>query len=218
MDSDVHHRVQGLLPWFASGRLEPAEANDVEAHLAGCAACRADLEWERQLCAAQAEGLVGGDADVESDVEPGWARLRTRIASADPVPPRVAPAPSVAASAAGRSILPWWGWVLAAQFAAIVTLGAMLTSPPPPVPTYRALGLPERPTTANIVVRFRPDAIERDLRRGLEAAGARVVDGPTVTGAYLIKVVPGREAAALARLRGDPAVLLAESLDAGARP
>ena len=48
--------------------------------------------------------------------------------------------------------------------------------------------------------------------------GARLVDGPTATDAYLLNVPAERQAAALAGLRASPTVVLAESLDAGARP
>jgi anti-sigma factor RsiW len=36
-----HDEIETLLPWFVSGGLEAGEAALVEAHLAGCAECRA---------------------------------------------------------------------------------------------------------------------------------------------------------------------------------
>jgi hypothetical protein len=39
-----HTRYEDLLPMYAAGRLGSAERAEVEAHLTGCAACRADLE------------------------------------------------------------------------------------------------------------------------------------------------------------------------------
>ena len=47
LDSDEHGRAQALLPWVANGTLDAAELAEVEAHLAECARCRADLEFQR---------------------------------------------------------------------------------------------------------------------------------------------------------------------------
>ena len=50
------------------------------------------------------------------------------------------------------------------------------------------------------------------MRRALRAADARVVGGPTVTDAYLLRI-PSLDADALARLRAEPAVARVESLE-----
>ena len=68
------------------------------------------------------------------------------------------------------------------------------------------------------MVVFRPDTPEREMRRILQASGARVVDGPTATDAYLLAVPAAQAAPALARLRAERAVTLAQPLAAGARP
>ena len=46
LEPDPHVAVQQLLPWFINGRLDAAEREQVEEHLAGCAACRAEFEAE----------------------------------------------------------------------------------------------------------------------------------------------------------------------------
>jgi hypothetical protein len=65
------------------------------------------------------------------------------------------------------------------------------------------------------MVIFRPDATEADMRRILTAADARFVDGPTAAGAYVLKAPPRAKAQALALLRRQPQVVLAQPLDAG---
>jgi anti-sigma factor RsiW len=42
-----HEQAQQLLPWYVNGTLEADEAALVEAHLAECAECRADLAAEQ---------------------------------------------------------------------------------------------------------------------------------------------------------------------------
>ena len=65
---------------------------------------------------------------------------------------------------------------------------------------------------------FRPDARDVDLRSALTKAGARVVDGPTATGAYVVRIAPAGRAQALDRLRATPQVALAEPIDPGSQP
>ncbi|HEX7384990.1 MAG TPA: hypothetical protein VF291_11800, partial [Burkholderiaceae bacterium] len=66
--------------------------------------------------------------------------------------------------------------------------------------------------TGDVVVMFRADATEAELRAALHAGGARIVDGPTAAGAWVLDVPPGRRAAALAALRSQPSVTLAQPL------
>ena len=88
--------------------------------------------------------------------------------------------------------------------------------PPSPADSYRGLGASV--TAGSAVVMFKPDATEQDIRRALTRSGARLIGGPTVTGAYVLGLPAGRQHAALTELRTQSAVVLAESLDAGSQP
>jgi hypothetical protein len=83
---------------------------------------------------------------------------------------------------------------------------------------YHALGAAPAPASGNVVVMFRPDTREQDLRRTLNAAHARLVDGPTAADAYLLHVPSAERAAALVRLKGQADVVLAEPIDPGGPP
>ena len=111
----------------------------------------------------------------------------------------------------------WLRWTMVAQWSLIVGLVALLARPDEPPAAYRVLGNGVS-SAGNLVVMFNPNATERDLRRILQAQGARVVDGPTVTDAYLLNVPEQNRESALQALRADPAVKLAEALDDGATP
>jgi hypothetical protein len=82
---------------------------------------------------------------------------------------------------------------------------------------YRTLGAasPASPL-GTIAVVFMPDIAEAEMRRILQAAGARIVDGPTSTDAYVLQVPTGHRTDALVTLRSEPAVLFAEPLSARA--
>lgn len=196
MDSDEHRSVQELLPWYVTGRLEAAERERVEAHLAACAECRAEAATEARL-----------EAEVSRlplDVERGWADMRARVASETKVDKDRAKA---------RGAPAWAGWGVAAALA--VTAGAAWLPQQKPA-EYHALG--DAPAAAasagNIVVVFLPETTEQRMRGILKASGARLVDGPTAANGYVLHVAPARRTAALAALRADRAVVVAEPIGA----
>jgi hypothetical protein len=99
-------------------------------------------------------------------------------------------------------------WALAAQLLLIAGLGAQLVRQHD---DYRLLG-GAAAGPANLVVVFRPETSERQLRTILHDSGARVVGGPTVTNAWLLEVPPAGLGRAVTHLRGEAAVELAEPL------
>ena len=80
---------------------------------------------------------------------------------------------------------------------------------------YHALGAETAARGANVVVVFKPDTTETDLRSILRSAGARLVDGPTAADGYMLHVLADRRPETLRMLRRDRSVLLAEPVDAG---
>ncbi len=219
LESDPHVAVLKLLPWYLTGRLDDAETAQVDEHLASCVDCRAELETERQWQLMQ----PGHGAQV--DVEEGWARMRSMLGgealSADG---RVA-APSRGGRAerglfkswhlGGRPVSRAWAAPALLSVGLAVAIGFTLRPAPALVGDYHALAAPAD-DTATAVVRFRPDATEAQIRHGLDAAGARLVDGPTVTDAYVVRLPREHYAAALDKLRRQQAVALVEALESAA--
>jgi anti-sigma factor RsiW len=197
LDSDEHRMTQELLPWFVNRTLAAAEAAPVAAHLAQCARCQADA------AALAAVRAVPIDVDAGGSVERGWAALRGRL---DAPPTEARP------MAAGR---PWWkrGLQLALVAQAVVMLilvGALIGTTTRNEP-YQALGGAPGAADANALAVFRADATEQQMREALRVAGARIVGGPTISDAYLLRIVD-LQPEALARLRAQPGVLRVESL------
>jgi anti-sigma factor RsiW len=197
LNDDPHARTQQLLPWYVTGALEGKELAQVEKHLSECAECREDAEIEKAL-AVQVRALP-------CDVERGWATLKARIDSGQPLP-RKTPLFS-------RRIP--LVWALAAQAAVLAVVVPLMTFAP--VRPFRTLGAGPVAASGNLIVVFRPEAPEAAMRAILTQNQARIADGPTPTGAYVLHVEPGRQAAVLQELRGDRAVVLAEPLDGAAR-
>jgi hypothetical protein len=216
LDARVHREAQALLPWFAAGTLDAFDRERVEAHLAECPHCQAELAFERRLQALHDAALPDAGRD-DAAVERGWRRIEARL-DAEP-----------ARAPWSRLAQAWRGWrgagvalhpaPLAAAFGLALALGAALALLPALPDRYRALGAPSSGAArGSVVVMFRPGTSEAELRQALRAAGARVVDGPTPADAWVLDVPAGTQAAALAALRAQAAVALAEPLDPKASP
>lgn len=214
-DHDPHLEAQQALPWLANGSLQGAELARVQEHLQTCAACRADLSLLHTLRGA------GESAAPACDVDAALARLLPQLEAAAPVQP--APALAVRPGWRARLAANDRSWLRAGvllQCAVIAVLAVQLLRPAagPDAQTagYRALAAGEG-ARASMVVAFKPDTLEHELRRIVIASGARVIGGPTATGAWLLETAEP-PAAVVARLRAEPAVLLAEPLSAEHRP
>jgi len=187
---DQHHEVQALLPWYLTGRIDAADRDMVESHLAICAICREDLDSEREIAA-----LVG-----EISLAP------------DPAAPPVRQAPRRPPAMPEKQ-----RWTMIGQAAAIALL-AVIAAPALRTADFHTLGTRSERPQGNVVAIFRPNISEQDLRAALTAHQARVVDGPTPAGAFVLSVPAAQREAILARLRLDPNVVLAQPIDGEARP
>ena len=200
LDSAEHRAAQELMPWFVNGTLDADEAAAVARHIAECARCRNDAAEQSALRSIAVPAASGGDVDRD------WAVLRSRIGAM----PRY---PKPASEAAEPR---WWKhWLpiaFAVQAAIMLSLLLVLVGAPLRDERYRALGSPPAAVEPNAVAVFRSDATNRQMRDALHAAGARIVGGPTVTDAYLLRFDASVGPEGLARLRAQPGVVSVEAL------
>ena len=194
---DAHEQAQLLLPWRVNGTLEPSDAALLDAHLAECVECRRDLAVNLALREIYAEMPVTGHLAPPALPPPShssWQLLKRRFSS---------------------------GWGRAAQTALAAAAAVALVlyvAPSPQQGDYRLLGSDTSEPRGNAIVLFSPDTAERDLRAALEQAGARLVDGPTASGAYIVHMDDARRAEALGALRAKSQVILAEPIDRAGGP
>jgi len=195
-----HEDVQLLLPWYLTGAIDLADKLKVEAHLRDCSQCRAELASERDLI-----GLWNG---APLEVGDGWPRLRDRLAAQTSRSPR-----RLGVNLDWRALAPRLGWALAAaQAVTLLVIGVGMLSPQRPG-LYHALAAPAATPIGNAIVMFRSDTSAKAMSDLLTANQARIVDGPTSAGAYLLQTPPAARTAILARLRHVQAVELAEPVD-----
>jgi hypothetical protein len=172
----------------------------VEQHLSSCADCREQLGVERRLI----QQFRGQDPQVGA----GWARLRSRI---EPPPRRRERRAGFAGPVWKLVRHPAVAALAAAQFAFLVLGAGLLLWLSRP--TYHALGSSSPPPAADVIVMFRADATIEDVKAALQSANASIVDGPTAADAYLLHVPRQQRNQALARLRADDDVQMAEPID-----
>jgi anti-sigma factor RsiW len=207
-----HHDAEELLPWYVTGRLEGDELANFETHLSSCAHCRRQLAFERRM--------VEEFAGLTPEIDTGWARLKQRLEAPEPL----------AAEQRAPAHIGWWGkmasdaaafWqtltrpvvaaLATAQVAFVAIAGTILFSLSQP--SYQALGSAPPPQSANVIAMFRADTTEAQMRDLLRANRATLVGGPTSADAFLLRVAPAARAQALAKLRSDRHVLMAQPID-----
>lgn len=206
LNEPAHRAAQELLPWYAMNNLSGADLTMVSAHVQACEQCRSDLEWERKLLGIEPE------SHASFDMERALDKLRPEL----DIPRRLSLHQRLSRLVHGtdRARASWMPWALAAQSAAIVALGVLLALPGKDAASYRTLGASKN-IAGNAVVVFEPGTTEHDLRQMLAANGARIVDGPTVTDAYLLSLPSDRLESSLRMLRAEKGVKLAEPLVSG---
>jgi anti-sigma-K factor RskA len=195
-----HQEAEELLPWYATGQLHADEQALVERHLVSCAECRTQLGFDRRM--------IDEFPAMTPEVDSGWARLRQRLE------PRQSLAQKIARDAeAFWQVLrrPPVAALAFAQLAFVVVAASVLLSLSRP--SYHTLGSASPPASANVIVMFRADTTESQLRALLRANGASLVGGPTSTDAYLLRVPESSRQATLAALQADAHVAMAQPID-----
>lgn len=202
LETSLHQKVQKLLAWEVTQRLSAGEHDMVVDHLASCAQCREDLAFQRRLCEVQPAAGAAPDMD---------AALAALLPKLEPHAPVRRPMSSLSQRLFGGEHALMRA-ALAAQVLLIAGLALLLLREPD---QYHLLGnAPTQAASANLVVVFRPETSEHELRATLAANGATVVGGPTATRAWLLSVPPSQLAVALDSLRHQGAVEMAEPLQA----
>ena len=205
-DPACPEEVLEAIPWYPDG-LTPSQRGAVEAHAAGCTACR------REIAFVQGEPA---DEITAPEAERVWARVLERIAAEgdEAVATRAAVAPLRAPRRAS-------GWLraaarplpLAASMAlalAFGSLGALLSlrlSGVGDEPVYQTASAPLPEVSAAgpaLDVVFRKSASAGEIEQTLHGIGGSVVAGPSPLGVYRVALPPGVDAAgAAATLRAE---------------
>lgn len=201
LSNGAHARTEVLLPWYVNGTLEPAERTFVDRHVAQCDRCRTDLARLRTIAADVR------DLDVDPERDLALDRLSARLDAAEsgeayaPVPAPRRGLSGLWANARALQVL------VVMQVGVLAALGAIALRTVPDV-EYRTLAAPAASSDrGRLIVAFDSAQPEVVIRCVLVAADARVVDGPTADGLYVIEVAATRVAGVADQLRHSNVVL-----------
>ena len=197
-----HEALSELLPLAVGGALSADERARLDAHLARCDACRAELALLR---GAQAQLAVSGPGVSPDAAAHSLDRVLSRV--------QAERARAAAPGAWQRWLRAWaeWPsparWWVAGQAALAVVLALLLVptwlAPRAGGPGFETAAGPTPPADGALRVRvaWRDDASAAKLRELLASLKASVVAGPSAAGFYTVQFGPGAPQDAVARLR-----------------
>jgi hypothetical protein len=190
---DTHAEAWALLPFVASGRIEAADREWIDAHLQSCAECRAELAAQRKLAdEMQHEGALA-PADEALAEERSFNKLWSRIEAAESpgTVPEVAPEVRVAGGSRGARAV---RWLAAAVIVQAIGLGVLGVYSITGTGAARQGGefqtvTSEKPVGANVAapaVRlvFAPDTSIETVNTILTHQGLEVIAGPGTAGIF----------------------------------
>jgi Putative zinc-finger len=208
-----HQQAERLLPWLLNGTLEGEEYQAVAQHAESCEQCQlalVDLRAMQQAC-------LTSTSAASFDPDLSFARLNRRLPQA-----RKARIVSrwTSAMAAWTSTPAWFRTAAAVQCALVLAFGGFWLVREP-TGDYRTLS--DHATAAvpssgdaRLMVVFEPDISQARTQQLLRASGARIVNGPSDVGAYVLAVPVARAAAVRDGLRAAPGVSLVEDIGGAA--
>ena len=186
---DTHAEAWNLLPWLANGRIAAADREWVEAHVQGCAECRAELSAQRMLSGNLREaGAEPPDMAKATEEQRSFDKLWARIEAAESATPgrqSVEAAPRRAA----RPVR-WLAAAVIVQGIGLALFGInALRTPDADKPgfvtvtheTPKHAGRPDAPMVSLV---FAPDASIDSVNTLLTHQGLSIVSGPGLSGNF----------------------------------
>jgi hypothetical protein len=181
---DTHAEAWNLLPWLATGRIQPSDREWVEAHVQSCAKCRAELDAQR-LLSGQMRGAGESPASVASDEQRSFDKLWARIESAEAAASTAAGAhePGLPARRASRTVR-WLAAAVVVQGFGLALFG--LNALRAPDGEFRTVANvdPVRAAAPSVRIVFAPDASIGTINTLLAHQGLSIVSGPGISGNF----------------------------------
>jgi len=205
-----HLEISAIIPWYVNASIGDGERQRVDAHLRACAACRGELQLQRQIYEA-----MTADPGVEYMPTSSLKRLQARLDGIEATP---AGARERAVDRPDRRSLPWQ-WSMAASIAVIAVALSILATGVwthfrvrAPAPDYYTVTSPA-PRAPHEAIRavFAPTTTLTQLQAILDESQLRIIAGPTEAGVYSLAANSKRPvSSSLALLRKHDLVRFAE--------
>jgi hypothetical protein len=187
---DTHAEAWALLPWLANGRISADDREWVEAHVSGCAECRAELAAQRHVDSQMAG--AGDQPMTANDEQNSFNKLWARIEAAEAA---TTPATGTFGAAGGTRSLRTVRWLAAAVVVQAIGLGVLgfstLGTDTPQRAGFETVSNPEPRLDAPAVrIVFAPQASIDTINTLLTHQGLSIVSGPGDQGNFTAELSP----------------------------
>jgi hypothetical protein len=183
---DTHAEAWALLPWLANGRIEADDREWVEAHVQGCADCRAELAAQRLVATQITRDVADTPPSAASGEQQSFNKLWARIEAAESASQAAAGSLGGAAPAPRSSrTVRWLVAAVVVQALGLAVLGLALRSGHLAEPVYKTVADPlPRLNAPAVRLVFTPGASMGTVNTLLTHQGLSLVAGPGSSGNY----------------------------------
>jgi len=186
---DTHAEAWALLPWLANGRIAAEDREWVEAHVAGCAECRAELASQRLV--ASHMGREGDQPLTANDEQKSFNKLWARIEAAESV---TTPAAGKNVAGGGARFSRTVRWLAAAVVVQAIGLGVLgfgtLRGNDAPADYVNVTEPMPRLNAPALRIVFAPQASIDTVNTLLTHQGLSIVSGPGIHGNFTAELSP----------------------------
>ncbi len=179
---DTHAEAWALLPWLANGRVEASDREWLEAHVAGCEACRAEVAAQRKLATA-----MNRDASPEAtgtDEQRSFNRLWARIEASESAAPAAEAVDAERQAPRSSRAVRWLAAAVIVQgFGLALFAFDALRGPSDDFVTVADVPA-SRPNAPAVRIVFTPDASIETINTLLLHQGLSIVSGPGTAGNF----------------------------------
>jgi len=180
------------LPLLVSDQLDGARRREIEAHIAECARCRAEIELLEAV-----QQAIRQETYPQPPLELGWQRLRRELDGG-----------RTGQGHTAHKHQGWARWALAASLAIVVLQSGYIIWEHNRLASMELAPLSaEQARNARWQVQLAPNARAAELTRFLRESGLELVSGPSSLGLYQLaprQIIPAGDDKILTRLRAHP--------------
>lgn len=218
---DTHAEAWALLPWLANGRVAPEDREWVEAHVQGCAECRAELASQRLVASQVNRDETASPQPAASDEQRSFNKLWARIELAETATPATGTTGVAVPVPRSSRTVRWLAAAVVVQAIGLGVLGVAFNSNRGATDTIHTVSDPEPAARLNaptVRLVFAPEASMGTINTLLTHQGLTIVEGPGNVGNFTAElsadaVASGASAETVAAVMSkDPNVTFAEPI------
>ena len=183
---DTHAETWALLPWLANGRIQASDREWVEAHVAVCAECRAEVAAQRMVSTAMNRDGASPES-AATDEQRSFNRLWARIEASESASPASVATGTVQQSSRSSRTVRWLAAAVIVQGfgLALFAFNTLRTAPQSgEIVTVATNHVPSRPNAPAVRIVFAPDASITTINTLLAHQGLSIVSGPGTAGNF----------------------------------